>query len=168
VKFRTAAPVALSLVVAAGALSPAMAKPAKPKPITASYVAEGTPVPSPLLGPPAPEDANSCVNPDLEGISTTTKTITTKGAGKLVVGLTGFAGDWDITVTDGDNDVVAIGEGTTTGGEVPVAGGGNGSIGTDNVEKLEVTLKKASTLHIAVCNYLGGPKANAQYTFTYK
>jgi hypothetical protein len=167
VKVRSSAPVALCLVVAAGALAPAVAKGTR-APITASYTAQGIPVPSPVVGDPVPEDPNSCTNPDLEGVSTTTKTITTKGAGTLVVGLTGFAGDWDITVTDGDGELVGEGEGTTTGGEVPVAGGGNGSIGADNVEKLEVKLKKAATLHIGVCNYLGGPTADAKYTFTYK
>ncbi|MBK5306356.1 MAG: hypothetical protein JJD92_06675 [Frankiaceae bacterium] len=167
-KIRHTLPVALTLVVAGGSLAPALAAKAKPKPITASYVAEGVPVPSPLLGPPAPEDANSCINPDLEGVSTTTKTIKTTGAGTLVVGLTGFAGDWDITVVDGDGDVLGVGEGTTTGGEVPVVGGGNGSLGADNTEKLELKLKRAATLTIGVCNFLGGPSANAKYTFTYK
>jgi hypothetical protein len=167
VKVRTAVPVALSLVVAGGVLAPAVAAPAKPKPITASYAVEGIPVPSPLLGEPV-EPANSCTNPDLEGVSTTTRTIKTTGAGELVVELTGFAGDWDITVLDGDDEVVAEGAGTTTGGEVPVVGGGNGSLGTDNTEKASVKLRKASTLKIAVCNYLGGQTANAKYTFTYK
>jgi hypothetical protein len=168
VKVRVALPVAMSLVVAGGALAPAMAATkTKPKPITASYTVEGIPVPSPLVGEPA-EPANSCTNPDLEGVSTTTRTIKTTGAGELVVGLTGFAGDWDITVLDGDDEVIAEGAGTTTGGEVPVVGGGNGSLGTDNVEKASVRLKKAATLKIAVCNYAGGQTANAKYTFTYK
>jgi hypothetical protein len=167
-KVRTAVPVALSVVVAAGALSPAMAATkAKPKPITASYVAEGIPVPSPLVGEPV-EPADSCTNPDLEGVSTTTKTIKTVGAGTLDVQLTGFAGDWDITILDGDDETLAVGSGTTTGGEVPVAGGGNGSLGSDNTEKATLKVRKASTLKIAVCNYAGGPSANAKYTFTYK
>ena len=166
-KIRHTLPVAMTLVVAGGALAPAVAA-GKPKPITASYVAEGVPVPSPLVGDPAPEDPSSCMNPDLEGVSTTTKTITTKGAGMLVVDLTGFAGDWDITVLDADGEVLGVGAGTTTGGEVPVVGGGNGSLGADNTEKLELKLKKAATLKIGVCNYAGGPSANAKYTFTYK
>ena len=166
-KLRVAVPVALTAIVGAGALAPAVAAPAKPKPITASYTVEGIPVPSPLLGEPV-EAANSCTNPDLEGVSTTTRTIKTTGAGQLVVGLTGFAGDWDITVLDGDDEVIAEGEGTTTGGEVPVVGGGNGSLGTNNTEKASVKLKKAATLKIAVCNYAGGQTANAKYTFTYK
>jgi hypothetical protein len=169
-KVRTAVPVALTAVVVAGALAPAVAA-SKPKPITASYVAQGKPVPVPLVGldqTASVEGANSCTDPRLEGISITTKTIKTTGPGTLKVGLAGFAGDWDITVTDGDGEVVGIGEGTTTGGEIPVIGGGNGSLGTNNVEKAEMKLKKAATLHIAVCNFLGGPTANASYTFTYK
>ena len=165
-KVRTAVPVALSALVAAGALAPAVAAPAKPKPITATYEVSGMPVPAPLVT--GVDGDNSCANPDLEGVSTTTKTITTKGPGTLVVGLTGFAGDWDITVTDADDEVIAVGAGTTTGGEVPVVGGGNGSLGADNVEKAEVKLKKAATLNISVCNYAGGPSATAKYTFTYK
>jgi hypothetical protein len=167
VKIRTAAPVALSLVVAAGALAPAVAASKKPKPITATYAVQGLPVPSPLLGAPG-EPSNSCIDPSLEGVSTTTRTIKTTGAGTLAVGLTGFAGDWDITVLDGAGDVLGDGEGTTTGGEVPVAGDGHGSLGTDNVESLVLKVRKASTLKIAVCNFLGGPSANASYTFTYK
>lgn len=166
-KLRVAVPVALTAIVGAGALAPAVAAPAKPKPITASYTVEGIPVPSPLLGAPG-EPANSCTSPDLEGVSTTTRTIKTTGPGELVVGLTGFAGDWDITVLDGDDELIAEGEGTTTGGEVPVVGGGNGSLGTNNTEKASVRLKKAATLKIAVCNYAGGQTANAKYTFTYK
>jgi hypothetical protein len=167
-KIRTAVPVAMTAVVAAGALAPAVAA-GKPKPITATYEVSGMPVPVPLAGVDGVDGANSCTNPDLEGVSTTTKTIKTKGAGTLVVGLTGFAGDWDITVTDGDGEVVVIGEGTTTGGEAPApVGNGQGSLGTDNVEKAEVKLKRAATLNISVCNFLGGPSATAKYTFTYR
>jgi hypothetical protein len=166
VNTRRALPVALSLVVAAGALAPAFAAPAKPKPITESYVAEGLPVPAPLLT--GVDGDNSCVNPDLEGVSTTTKTIKTTGPGTLQVDLTGFAGDWDITVTNDKGAVLGTGAGTTTGGEVPVIGGGNGSLGTDNKETLTLKTKKGMTLNIGVCNFLGGETANAKYTFTYR
>lgn len=168
-KVRTALPVALSLVVCAGALAPALAAPkAKPKPITETYAMQLAPIPLPLVGVEGVDGTNSCADPAFEGISTLTKTIKTTGAGTLVVDVTGFAGDWDITVTNDKGSVLGIGAGTTTGGEAPVVGGGNGSIGTDNVEKLELKVKKASTLNIAVCNFLGGPDATGKYTFTYK
>jgi hypothetical protein len=174
VKVRTALPVALSAVMVAGAFAPALAAPKpkpKPRPITASYTVQGKPVPIPLVGfgpSAAVEGSDSCTDARLEGVSMTTRTIKTVGAGTLVVDVTKFAGDWDITVTDGAGEILGIGEGTTTGGEVPVAGGGNGSIGLDNHEHVDVKLKKASTLNIAVCNYLGGPSANVKYTYTYK
>ena len=163
-KIRKAIPVALSLVVAAGALAPALAAPAKPKPISEEYAVEGLPVPLPLTGAEG-FGANSCIDPAFEGISITTKTIKTTGAGTLEVGLTGFGGDWDITVLNDKGAVLGVGAGTTTGGE---AVGESGSIGTDNVEKAVIKVKKAMTLNIAVCNFLGGPSANAKYTFTYK
>ncbi|MCW2813464.1 MAG: hypothetical protein JWN84_919 [Nocardioides sp.] len=162
---RTAMPLALALVVAAGATAPVLAAPKpKPKPITASYDLTLLPVPLPLAGSGAPLDgANSCVSPELEGVSTDTRSIKTSGPGTLVVDVSGFAGDWDITVLSGGR-VLGIGSGTTTGGE---ASGGDGSLGTDNAEKAVVKVKRASQLQIAVCNFAGGPDASAKYTFTY-
>jgi hypothetical protein len=165
VNTRRALPVALSLVVAAGALAPALAAP--PKPITESYAVDAMPVPLPLVGVDGVDGVNSCTNPDFEGVSTVTKTIKTTGAGTLQVDLTGFAGDWDITVTSDKGAVLGVGAGTTTGGEAPVVGGGNGSLGTNNKETLTLKTKKGMTLNIGVCNFLGGPSANAKYTFTY-
>ncbi len=160
---RKALPLALSLLVAAGGLAPAFA--AKPKPITESYAVQGAPVPLPLAGVDGVDGTNSCVNPDLEGVSTTTRTIKTTGAGTLEVELKGFAGDWDITLTDDKGKVLAEGAGSTTGGE---ATGGAGSLGTDNTEKAVLKTKKGMTINIGVCNFLGGPSANAKYTFTYR
>jgi hypothetical protein len=148
---RKAIPVALSLVVAAGALAPAMAKP--PKPISEEYSVQGLPVPLPLVG------ANSCTDPELEGISITTKTIKTTGAGTLAVELNDFEGDWDITVLDDKGTVLGTGAGTST----PTALAQTGA-----VEKAVIKTKKAMTLNIAVCNFLGGPTAEAKYVFTYK
>lgn len=163
---RRALPVALSLVVAAGALAPALAA---PKPITESYVAQGVPIPLPLVGVEGVDGTNSCTNPDFEGVSTVTKTIKTTGAGTLQVDLTGFAGDWDIIVTNDKGAVLGEGAGTTTGGEAPAPlGNGQGSLGTDNKETLTLKTKKGMTLNIGVCNFLGGETANAKYTFTYK
>jgi len=159
VSIRKAIPVALTLVVAAGALAPALAAPkAKPKPITASYALELAPAPTPLAGAPLPEDASSCINDRLEGISTDTREVKTVDAGVLTVKVTGFAGDWDITVRDGAK-VLGIGAGTTTGDP--------SSLGAANTETISVKTRKATTLRLGVCNFLGGPAANVTYTFTY-
>ena len=148
-KVRTALPVALSAIVAAGALAPAVAAPPKPKPISEEYDVAGLPVPyDPFEG---------CVDDALEGISRTSKTIKTTGAGTLEVTLTEFGGDWDVLVFNDKGDVMGFGAGTTTP-----------NTGTDNTEKLVVKTKKGMELKISVCNFLGTPTAHAKYVFTYK
>jgi hypothetical protein len=165
---RKVLPAALTLVVAAGALAPAVAAPPKPKPkpkpIVVEWSMQHAPIPLPLVGEEALDGTNSCADPAFEGISTTFQTIKTTGAGTLQVDLTGFAGDWDITVMDGKGKVLGIGSGTTTGGEVS---GSDGSLGTDNVEKAVIKVKKATTLVIGACNFLGGPNADGKLVFTY-
>lgn len=146
---RRALAVALSLVLAAGALAPAVAGPKKPKPISEEYTATGAPVPyDPFEG---------CVDPALEGISRTTKTIKPTGAGTLEVKLTEFAGDWDILVFNDKGAVMGSGSGTSTP-----------NTGADNTESLVLKIKKGMKLDIAVCNFLGSPSAHARYVFTYK
>lgn len=160
-KVRTALPVALSLIVAGGALAPAVAAPAKkPKPITESWSMQHAPLPIPLAGVDGVDGTNSCTNSAFEGVSITTKTIKTTGAGTLEVVLTGFAGDWDITVSDDKGRVLGIGAGTTTGDP--------SSLGNDLTEKAVIKTKKPMTLNIASCNFLGGPTADGKLTFTYK
>lgn len=156
-KVRNAAPLALSLVVAAGALAPAVAAP-KPKPITEEYDVEGLPVPLPITGSEGFGD-NSCADPRLEGISTTTKTIKPKGAGTLTVDVTKFSGDWDITVLDDKGKVLGVGAGTAT----PTA-----LAQSNPAEKLVLKTKKATTLNIAVCNFGGSPTAHVKFSFVYK
>ena len=155
---RTALPAAAALVVAAGALAPALAAP--PKPITESYDLQLAPAPVPLAGVEGVDGTNSCTDPALEGVSIDTRTIKTRGAGQLDVKVTGFAGDWDITVTDDKGSVLGIGSGTTTGDP--------SSLGNDLTETAVIKTKKPMTLNIAVCNFAGGPTASAQYTFTHK
>lgn len=147
-------------VVAAGSFAPAVAAPKpKPKPITASYSVTGAPIPLPLTGSTPVEDASSCMNPEFEGVSTTTKTIKTVGAGTLTVDVAGFTGDWDITIMNDKREMVAAGDGSAT----PTA------LTTPGVtEKAVVKFKKASTILIAVCNFLGSPSANVKYAYVYK
>ena len=158
-KVRHALPVALTAVVAAGALAPALAAPPKPKPIVEEWSMQHAPVPLPLAGIDGVDGTNSCTNPAFEGISTTTKTIKTKGAGTLEVTLKDFDGDWDITVMDDKGKVLAVGAGTST----PTALTASGA-----TEKAVVKTKKAMTLVIGSCNFLGGPTADGKIVFTYK
>lgn len=148
---RKALPLALSLVVAAGALAPALAAP--PKPISDEYDVEGVPYPIPPTGP-------SCADPAFEGVNTTTRTIKPTGAGTLSVEVTKITGDWDIAVLNDKGAVLAQGDGTSTGDA--------SGLTTDGVEKLTMKIKKGMTLNIAVCNFFGGPTAHAKYVFTYK
>jgi len=158
-KVRNALPVALSLVVAAGALAPALAAPPKPKPIVEEWAMQHAPIPLPLAGIEGVDGTNSCTDPAFEGVSTTFKTIKTKGAGTLEVTVTEFSGDWDITVMDDKGRVLATGGPTTT----PTALAESGA-----TEKAVVKTKKPMTLVIGTCNFLGGPTANGKLVFTYK
>lgn len=147
-------PLALAAVVAVGGLAPAVAAPKpkpKPKPISEEYAVQGAPVPYPAQG-------TSCMEPALEGLSMTTKTIKPTGAGRLDVTLTGFSGDWDITVKNDKGVALATGGPTTTPTALTESG---------VTEKLTMKIKKGMTLDISVCNFLGGPSANAKYVFTY-
>lgn len=157
-KLRTALPVAAALVVAGGALAPALAAP--PKPIEETWSMQHAPVPLPLVGVDGVDGTNSCLNPAFEGLSSTTKTIKTEGAGQLDVTLTGFAGDWDITVTDDKGNVLGTGAGTTTGDP--------SSVGTGLTEKAVIKTKKPMTLNVHACNFFGGPTADGKLVFTYK
>lgn len=154
---RQALPLALSLVVAAGALAPAAGAP-KPKPITDEYDVEGVPFPMPITGSEG-FGSSSCEDPRLEGISTTTKAIKPTGAGTLTVDVTEFTGDWDITVMNDKGAVLGVGAGTST----PTA-----LAESDVAEKLVLKTKKGMTLDIAVCNFGGGPTAKVKFSFVYK
>lgn len=72
-------------------------------------------------------------------------------AGKLVVDLTGFQGDWDLIVEN---------KGGTTLGE---------SAGFVEATKESVALKfkKPTDVVIVACNFAGGPAASGAYTFTF-
>jgi hypothetical protein len=155
---RKALSLGLVAVVAAGAFAPAVAAPKKPKPMTGSFAATGLPVPA--SGEDPTDTASSCSNSALEGISITSRTIKTAGAGTLAVQLSGFIGDWDITILDANGDTVAAGDNASAAGTAMSTG--------EIVERASVKYKKASTIKISVCNFAGGPTAEAKYTYTYK
>jgi len=147
-RVRTAAPLALAVILAGGAVD-ANAAPRKPKPITKSYDVTGIPHPNPPTGP-------SCSSAP-EGVSEHRETLKVTGPGKLVVEVTKFTGDWDIGLYGGS-------------GETMLAQGGGADAGnTDAAPKESLTYKskKAQTLFIDVCNFAGTPNASVKYTYTY-
>jgi hypothetical protein len=139
-------------VVAAGVHTPADAAPKKKPPVTKSYTMQLAPVPDPVQGSP------SCARPQLENVSIHSETLKTTGPGTLKITVSGFAGDWDITLFDGNHDLIAVGDGTSTGG-VPATAG---------VDTLELAFKKAGSYIISTCNFAGSPQAKGTYTYTYK
>jgi hypothetical protein len=150
-KIRRVASVASLALLVAGAFSPMIAPATaapKKKPITKSYDLE--------LVPLWTDPMAACVNPEFEGISVHTEKITPTGPGILSVSVTGYTGDWDISVKDATGVEIAKGSGNDT----PNPGPGT--------ETLEIKFKKAEPLQIAICNFLGTPAAQAKYTYTYK
>ncbi|MCU1589807.1 MAG: hypothetical protein JWP11_1063 [Frankiales bacterium] len=144
---RRVAAVATLAVLAVGSYAPALAK---AKPIAMEYDVTGVPNPQPL------PSGTSCLDAKYEGISRTTKTIKTTGAGVLSVTLSGFAGDWDITLMDANGEEIAAGDGTSTGAGAPSTAG---------VDTLEQKFKKASTFQVAVCNFAGSPMAHVKLSY---
>jgi hypothetical protein len=149
---RYAALAALGVVVA-GVHAPADAAAKKKKPpVTKSYTMQLAPVPDPPQG-------STCERAELEGVSIHTEKLTTTGAGTLKMMVSGFSGDWDITLMDAQRNELAIGDGTSTGGGAPATAG---------VDTLELSFKKAGSYLIAMCNFAGTPQAKGTYTYTYK
>jgi len=142
-KIRRIVPLAAIGVLAAGAFLPAAAAPAK-KPITKSYSME-------LL----PGGAASCAEADGEGIIVHTETFKASGPGKLVAKITGFEGDWDLALLNGDNAKLADGGGSVTG-----------EAKAGPTENLVFKIKKAGTYKVSSCNFGGTLEAKGTYTFT--
>lgn len=146
-RIRTATAVALTVTLAGGALSPALAAP-KPKPVTKSYQAAAF--------PPDPSHAGVTT-----GICNTTNPLsqhnepfTVPFAGTLVVDLSGFQGDWDLALYSDKGALVASSaQEMTADPQTP--------------EKMTVKLKKKGAKYsIRACNFAGGPTANVKYVHT--
>lgn len=143
---RTALCASLTVVVAAGALSPAVAAP-KPKPVTKSYVATAFP----------PDPSHIALT---EGICNTTnptsqhnEPFTVPFPGTLKIDMTGFQGDWDLAVYAGGSVLASSAQGLTD----PI----------NRPESITVKLKKTGQkLQIRACNFAGGPTANVKYVHT--
>lgn len=140
-------------LVGVGAHSPASAAKPKKKPITKSYSMTLPPLPDPL------PSGTSCTREAVAGQFFHDEKLTTTGAGTLTVELTGFAGDWDITVFDADG-LVGQGDGTSTGG--------TGVPATNGKDTFVASWKKGTTITVRSCNFAGSPQAKGSYTFTYK
>lgn len=136
-------------VVAAAAATPAQAK---PKEIKKSYPMTLAPLPLPAQG------STTCLPADgAEGVTKHTEVLKAPAAGVLKVEVTGFYGDWDITVFNDKGQSLGIGGGTSTPNTNP-------AVGTD---KLTLKVKKAGTLNIVTCNFGGSPQASGSYSFVY-
>lgn len=140
-RVRTATTTALVAVVAAGALSPALAGPT-PKPITKTYTASATPDPTPIV-------LSDPCQPAIPSARHTTP-FKVPAAGTLAITIK-MEGDW------------ALGLRTKSGS---VLGASDGPSPTD-AEKITHKFKKASDVLIDACNFAGSLTAQVTYTFTY-
>jgi hypothetical protein len=144
---RTAIAAALTVALAGGALSPALAAP-KPKPVTKEYVATAFP----------PDPSHVAIT---EGICNTTNPTSQHNeefkvpfAGTLVVDMSGFQGDWDLALYNDKGALVASSAQDLTADP-------------QSPEKMSVKLKKkGAKVFIRACNFAGGPTANVKYVHT--
>ncbi len=153
-RVRSVAPLAIAVIVAAGSLAPAEAakKKPKPKPIKKSYSLTLAPMP----------DASETVGCDgaarTEAVNMDTETIKVAGPGVLTVKVTGFYGDWDASLLNAGGAFVASASGTSTP---------NANMQTTGEDILKYKSKKAQTLNLRVCNFLGSQAASVSYTYVY-
>jgi hypothetical protein len=143
---RTAAFLVGTLAVGAISASPALAAPKK-KPITKTYD----------VAAPLPDPSNY----GMQGYSVCAQNVPgsfdktafqVPAAGTLSVVLSGFQGDWDLLLLDGDDEELSTG----------------GSSGLGGTETTEVRFKKAQKVSIVACNWAGSPNASVKYVFTFK
>ena len=95
------------------------------------------------------DPANEC---GVEGVSYGIHSFSTPGKGKLTTLLSGFEGEWDLYVTDGDGSVLGSSVNFMTGSE----------------EKVTLSLPAKTEVRIYACNFLGGPTAQAELKYVYR
>ena len=127
-------PVALIGVTAAGSF-------AAPKPTKGSFDASASPDPTPVAG-------EVCQGRTPSGRFEVPLKI--PAAGKLKVDLTGFQGDWDLTVEGKGSAILAQSAGFVEA----------------TTETVTVKFKKKTDITIVACNFAGGPTAKGSYVFT--
>ena len=146
-RLRTLAATSLTVVVAAGALAPALAAP--PKPVTKSYTANApVPDPTPFTG----ETGGNCspIIPEAKD----EQPFTMPWAGTLKVDLTGFQGDWALAVLDSKGKKLADHDNDATSEPV------------DAPSQIVLKVKKKTDLIIRACNFAGGPTGTVKYVHT--
>ena len=127
-------PIALVGVTAASSL-------AAPKEMKGSFDAAASPDPTATAG-------EIC-----QGLSPSSRfevPLKLASAGKLKVELTGFLGDWDLTVEDKKGSVL-----TSSAGFVEAT-----------TESVLLKVKKPAEVVIVACNFSGGPTAKGSFVFT--
>ena len=142
---RTAALLAVT-VAAAGIAAPSALAAPKKKPITKSY-ATTTPMPDPsnYAGGYSVCAQNVPQSFHIEEFKVPAK-------GMLHVELTGFTGDHDLLLVDGEGEELAYGGASdVTGSEI-----------------VDISFKRPEKVQIVNCNWAGGPTAKVTYTFTFK
>jgi hypothetical protein len=149
-RVRSAAPLALAVIAAAGSLAPAEAAKKKP-PIKKSYSLTLAPLP----------DATEAVGCESAGraedVNMDNHTIKVAGPGVLTVKVTGFNGDWDASLINSSGSFVAAAAGTST----------PNTSTTPGEDVMKYKSKKAQTLTLRVCNFAGTPAATVAYTYVY-
>lgn len=129
---------ALPVALVSVAVAPSLAA---PKPIEKSYTATANPDPSP--------NADGACARSLVG-GEHIEPFKAPAAGKLVVQMSGFQGDWDLCVFDKSGKLL----GSSAGFEV-------------TTETVSLKLKKATELQIVAQNLMGTPTAAVKYVFTF-
>jgi hypothetical protein len=127
-------PVALIGVTAAGSL-------AAPKETKGTFDAAASPDPTPAAG-------EVC-----QGITPSGRfevPLKIPVPGKIKVDLTGFQGDWDLTIEDKTGAVLSQSAGFVEA----------------TTETVAVKFKKKTEITIVACNFAGGPTAKGSYVFT--
>lgn len=151
-RVRSAAPLALAALVAVASLAPADAAPRKKKKnLTKTYNLTMTPFPE-------MSETLACSSPVREAAKQFhIEPIKVTGPGMLTVKVTKFTGDWDMAVWNSSGASVSEGSGTSTP-----------NTSTDEMtETLKYKSKKAQTLSLRVCNFLGSQSATVTYTYVY-
>jgi hypothetical protein len=143
---RTAALLAVT-VAAAGIAAPSALAAPKKKPITKSYTTT-TPMPDPSNY--AQQGYSVCAQNVPQSFHVEEFKVPAKGL--LHIELTGFTGDHDLLLMDGEGEELAYGGASdVTGSEI-----------------VDMGFKRPEKVQIVNCNWAGGPNAKVSYTFTFK
>ena len=101
--------------------------------------------------PGADDHSDPATECGVEGVSYGRLSFRTPGKGTLFTRLSGFEGEWDLYVTDGDGVVLASSVNFMSGPE----------------EKVTLKLPAKKEVNIYSCNFLGGPTAHAELKYVY-